>query len=64
MARVNPIEVQKHLKGIDYPVNKENLIKHAQKHGADEDLQSILEELPDEEYETATDVSKAIGQIE
>lgn len=64
MARVNPIQVQKHLKGIDYPVNKENLIKHAQEHGADEDLQSILGELPDEEYETAADVSKAIGQIE
>jgi hypothetical protein len=64
MARVNPIEVQKHLKGIDYPVGKEDLIKHAQQNGADEDLQSMLEELPDEEYETAADVSKAIGQIE
>ncbi|KAM3099235.1 DUF2795 domain-containing protein [Phormidesmis sp. 146-35] len=64
MARVNPIEVQKHLKGIDYPVDKENLLKHLQQNGADEDLQSVLEELPDEEYETAADVSKAIGQIE
>ncbi len=65
MARVNPIEVQKHLKGIDYPVNKENLIRHAEQHGADEELRSLLEELPeDEEYETPTDVNKAIGQIE
>ncbi|MGV0026300.1 DUF2795 domain-containing protein [Phormidesmis priestleyi] len=64
MARVNPIEVQKHLKGIDYPVSKEDLIKHAQQNGADEDLRSILEELPDEAYETPAEVSQAIGQIE
>lgn len=64
MAKVNPIEVQKHLKGIDYPVNKENLIKHAEQNGADEELRSRLEELPEDEYETPTDVNKAIGQIE
>jgi hypothetical protein len=64
MARVNPIEVQKHLKGIDYPVKKEDLIKHAQKNGADQELQSILEELPRDEFQTPADVNKAIGQIE
>jgi hypothetical protein len=40
------------------------LIKHAQENGADDDLSSMLEELPEEEYETPADVSKAIGQIE
>lgn len=64
MAKVNPIEVQKHLKGIDYPANKEDIIKHAEKQGADEELRSLLEELPENEYETPTDVNKAIGQIE
>lgn len=64
MARINPIEVQKHLKGINYPVNKADLINHAKQHGADENLQSLLEELPEDNYETAADVSKAIGQIE
>ncbi len=64
MAKVNPIEVQKHLKGIDYPVSKEDLIKHAEKNGADETLRSLLNELPEDEYETPTDVNKAIGQIE
>ena len=64
MAKVNPIEVQKHLKGIDYPVSKDDLIKHAEKNGADEALRSLLSELPEDEYETPTDVNKAIGQIE
>lgn len=31
MAKVNPIDVQKHLKGLDYPATKEDVIKHAEK---------------------------------
>ncbi|NJL36618.1 MAG: DUF2795 domain-containing protein [Leptolyngbyaceae cyanobacterium RM2_2_4] len=64
MASVNPIQLQKHLKGIDYPVNKENLIKHAKKHGADENVISVLDQLPDKEFETPADVNKAVGKVD
>jgi hypothetical protein len=64
MAKVNPIELQKHLKGVDYPASKEELIEHAQQQGADEKIREILEQLPDEEYETPAEVSKAVGNIE
>jgi hypothetical protein len=64
MAKVNPIQLQKHLKGMDYPASKENLIQHAKKNGADQDVCSVLEQLPDEEYETPADVSKAVGNVE
>lgn len=61
MAKVNPIQLQKHLKGMDYPASKQELIEHAKKQGADEDALSALEELPEQEYEGPTDVNKAIG---
>ncbi len=64
MAKVNPIQLQKHLKGMDYPASKQDLIEHAKQHGADENVRSTLEQLPDEEYETPADVSKAVGAIE
>ncbi|NJO72814.1 MAG: DUF2795 domain-containing protein [Leptolyngbyaceae cyanobacterium RM1_406_9] len=64
MASVNPIQLQKHLKGIDYPVNKENLIKHAKEHGADENVISVLDQLPDKEFETPADVNKAVGKVD
>ncbi|MFB2835549.1 DUF2795 domain-containing protein [Floridanema evergladense] len=64
MAKVNPVQIQKDLKGIDYPVSKQDLVKHAQKNGADENVCATLEKLPDREYETPTEVSKAIGQME
>ena len=64
MTKVNPIQLQKHLKGVDYPASKEQLIQHAQKQGADDNAISVLQQIPDQEYETPTDVSVAVGDIE
>ena len=64
MAKVNPIQLQKHLKGMDYPASKEDLIEHAKKNGADEHALAALEDLPDDQYETPADVSKALGESE
>lgn len=64
MAKVNPVQVQKYLKGVDYPVSKEDLIKHARDQGADDNLSQTLQALPDQEFQTPADVSQAIGQIE
>lgn len=64
MAKANPIQLQKHLKGMNYPASKQDLIQHAQKHGADDNAMSVFEQIPDEDYETPADVSKAIGDIE
>jgi hypothetical protein len=63
MAKVNPVQLQKDLKGISYPASKQDLIKHAQKKGANENICSILEKLPDRQYDAPTEVSKAVGQI-
>lgn len=56
--KASPIEVQKSLKDIDYPVHKKDLIQHAKKHGANDKVLEVLESLPDKEYSNATDVSK------
>lgn len=65
MAKANPIAVQKYFKGVDYPATTGELIQQAQEQGADEDVLSILEKLPeDEEFESPTDVSAALGSLE
>jgi hypothetical protein len=61
---VNPIQIQKFLKGIDYPASKEVLLTNAQRNGAEEDVRATLEQLLDEEYETPADVSRALGKID
>ncbi|PZV03167.1 MAG: hypothetical protein DCF32_14265 [Leptolyngbya sp.] len=63
MAKVNPIQVQKFLKGIEYPASKQDVVEHAKQHGADENVCATLEQMPDEEFETSADVSKAIGEV-
>jgi len=65
MAKANPVAIQKHLKGIDYPADKQELIEHAKQQGAAQDIISLLEQLPeDKEYESPTDLNKAIGGIQ
>ncbi|MBL1263053.1 DUF2795 domain-containing protein [Candidatus Methylomicrobium oryzae] len=64
MARANPIQVQECLSGMDYPADKEEIINHAKDQGADEDVMQTLQQLPEQDYRTAADVSRAIGQIQ
>ena len=64
MAKLNPIELQKHLKGLDYPAQKEDIVKTAQGHGADDEMIDILSKLSDQEFETPAAISKAVGELE
>jgi hypothetical protein len=57
----NPIQVQKFLGGLDYPVSKDTIVETAKKNGADKDVLDALEGLPDREYDAPTAVSKAIS---
>ncbi|HLO88470.1 MAG TPA: DUF2795 domain-containing protein [Nostocaceae cyanobacterium] len=65
MTKTNPVEIQKHLKGVDYPAGRDTLIQHAKKQGADKEILSLLEQLPeDEEYDNPADLNKALGEIQ
>ncbi|HIH75095.1 MAG TPA: DUF2795 domain-containing protein [Methanosarcina sp.] len=56
--QTSPIEVQKALKDMDYPASKQDLIQHAKKHKASKEVMEVLEELPEQEYSNAADVSR------
>ncbi len=60
----NPVQVQKFLGGINYPCSKQDILKTAKSHGADENVLKLLQELPDQHYNKPTDVTKAIGKLE
>lgn len=59
MAHANPIQIQKYLKGVDYPASREQLIENAKRLGADDNICASLEQLPDEDFQTPADVSQA-----
>lgn len=64
MEKVSPKDVEKCLKGIDYPVDKKELIRHADEHGADERIHKALERMLEQTYNSPVEVNKAIGQVD
>ncbi len=56
--QTSPTQVQKFLKDINYPVKKQDLIEHAKKHNASNEVLQDLDKIPDKEYTNAADVSK------
>ena len=56
----SPANVTHHLKGIDFPARKEDLLKRARQRGAGQDVLEVLESFPeDREFETLADVAAA-----
>ncbi len=55
---VSPIDIQKALKGMDYPATKEQILEHAK--GGDKEVLDALQKIDDREYEGPSGVSAAV----
>ena len=64
MVKVNVMQIQKNLNEVTYPINKKDLIKHAEEKGVDEKILKIFKQLPLRDYQTITDVSQALDNLE
>ncbi|MEU5523377.1 DUF2795 domain-containing protein [Streptomyces sp. NPDC093250] len=60
MAEISPIDVQKALKGADYPASRDDLVKLAKKNGADDTLVQKLEHSGSKKFDGPNDVQKAV----
>ena len=58
---VNPIEVQGHLGGIDYPASKDEVIATAESNGAPQEIVEALQRMEGTEFEGPDDVMAALG---
>jgi hypothetical protein len=58
---VNPIEVQKHLRGVDYPASKDELIATAESNDAPQEIIEALQAMEGSEFEGPDDVMEALG---
>lgn len=59
----NPIQVQKFLGGLDYPIGKEDILQKAKSEGADDNVMQALEQIPDQEYASPIAVSREVGKL-
>jgi hypothetical protein len=58
---VNPIELQKHLKGADYPASRDDLVSLARDNGAPDDIVNALENAGTDTFDGPDDVQRALS---
>ncbi|MCK9486451.1 MAG: DUF2795 domain-containing protein [Dehalococcoidia bacterium] len=59
---INPAQLQQYLGDINFPVEKQQLIDHAQQRGAGEQALQALRGLPNQRFNSPTEVSQAMSQ--
>ncbi|MGW7465997.1 DUF2795 domain-containing protein [Streptomyces xantholiticus] len=64
MASISPIDLQKALKGADYPARRDDLIALAKDNGADDALVQKLTGASEDEFDGPNDVQKAVFRNE
>jgi Protein of unknown function (DUF2795) len=62
-AKANPVEVQAFLEGVGYPTGKRKLLREAETQGASREVRATLRRLPEQQFGSPTQVSKAIGKL-
>ncbi|MBH8554238.1 DUF2795 domain-containing protein [Nostocaceae cyanobacterium CENA357] len=63
MTKLNPVQLQKNLNQVNYPLSKKSLVKYAEEKGIDEKVLRVLKKLPSQQYETLADVVKLVDEI-
>lgn len=56
------MEIFKALKGMNYPASKQDLVQKAKQNNASQDVIQTIEKLPQDQFNSPTDVQKAWGQ--
>jgi hypothetical protein len=62
--KASPAAIERYLKDIHFPVDKNDLIKHAKDNQAPEDVLHVLDQFEEKKYNNAIDVSKEVGMVE
>jgi hypothetical protein len=58
---VNPIEVQKHLSGVDYPASKDEIIATAESNDAPQEIIEALQQTDADKFDGPDAVMEALG---
>lgn len=59
----SPANVTHHLKGIEFPAGKEDLVEQAEENGADQEVLDVIRQMPDQDYGSMADVMKGYGEV-
>ncbi|MCO6415005.1 DUF2795 domain-containing protein [Siccirubricoccus sp. KC 17139] len=60
----SPANVTHSLKGIHFPASKKDLVQQAKKNGAEQAVMEVINAMPDQEFASIAEVTKAVGEVE
>jgi len=60
--KFSPVEVQRFLSGMNYPASKEDLINHARRNRASDNIISMLEGMRTNRFNSPTEVSESLNE--
>lgn len=61
--KASPSAIEKYLKGIHFPADKNKLINQARENSAPDDVIHVLSQFGEEEYHSVIDIAKEVGNI-
>lgn len=64
MANFNPANIEKALRGMRFPGDKEAILNKARENGARQEELTALETLPEKNYTNPTEVTEALSEEE
>ena len=59
--QIDPIDLQRHLEGVDYPASKQDLIATAESNGAPQEVIEALQRVDKEQFDGPTAVQEALS---
>lgn len=59
----SPADVSRYLRGIDFPADRDALIRHARRQDVDDKVLDLLDHMPNRDYGSMADVMKGISEI-
>jgi hypothetical protein len=60
---VSGVELREYLAGLDYPVSREDLVRWGQENGVSTEVLQLLRALPAGQFDSATEVTAALGEL-
>ena len=60
--KMNPSELERSLKGTEYPASRNDLQEQADENGATQQVMDFLESIPEQDYATPVQVTKQISE--
>lgn len=64
MSGRSPANIASFLEGLEFPASKDEVVDYAEDNNAPQEIIDVLEQLPDQEFLSMTDIMSGIGQVE